>query len=79
MPIPERIEIRNRKVMKGAGVLSGVYVNAVAGWYQVLTLAGGKDGIADLPSATRGHPFARIVAINPGLLAVIEPEEIRIG
>jgi hypothetical protein len=70
MHLPEVVEIKRRRTMKGAGALSGVHVNAPNGEYQVLGV--GKSE-AELVAISKGRLYARILSIRPGLHAVIEP------
>lgn len=76
MVYPEEIMIKNRKIQHGYGVLSGIYLNAPAGGYNILGIATGKEEFEFLPKWSKGRPFARILTITPGVLAVIEPQEV---
>lgn len=80
---PEIIEIRSRKTGRGVGILSGVYINAPMGMYKVLGIVDRTEMKLDargfeeqLTALSRGRLYARILSIKPGLVAVIEPEEV---
>lgn len=73
MNLPDMVEIRKRRTMKGAGMLAGIHVNAPSGEYQVLGLGSTEEELVRL---SKGRLYARILSIRPGLHAVIEPLEV---
>ena len=74
----QRVEVRNRRIKGGSGALKNAFVNAPAGIYQVLGVFG-LDRLGELTEISKGREYARILCPSPGLLFLLEPEEIVIA
>lgn len=70
------IAIHHHRVVKGMGSWSGKFINAPNGSYRVIKIVEGKEEIATLPSISRGRPLARILTLDMGVLALIEPNHV---